>query len=211
MTNPGTKLHGKTEPSAAKKAKYERKKKAKKVTKTREETGEKTGTKAAREAQSHVPGIHNLPHSIPVSKFLPMSLEEAKGRGWEELDIILVTGDAYVDHSSFGTAIIGRVLEDAGFRVGIIAQPRWDSPEDLKKLGKPRLFFSVSAGNTDSMVSNLTPGLKPRAKDAYSPGGKPGLRPNRAVIIYSNRIKEDYPDVSIVLGGNEASLRRFAH
>lgn len=129
-----------------------------------------------------------------------MSPEEVRSRGWKELDIILVTGDAYVDHSSFGTAIIGRVLEDAGFRVGIIAQPRWDSPEDFRKLGKPRLFFSVSAGNTDSMVSNLTPGLKPREKDAYSPGGKTGLRPNRATIIYSNRIKEAFPEVPIVLG-----------
>lgn len=148
---------------------------------------------------------------IPASKFLPMSLEEVKARGWKELDIILISGDAYVDHSSFGTAIIGRVLEDAGFRVGVIAQPRWDSPEDFKKLGKPRLFFSVSAGNTDSMVSNLTPGLKPRNKDAYSPEGKTGLRPNRAVIIYSNRIKEAFPEVPIVMGGIEASLRRFAH
>lgn len=149
--------------------------------------------------------------SLPLSKFLPMSPEEVKARGWKELDIILVTGDAYVDHSSFGTAIIGRVLEAAGFRVGIIAQPRWENPEDFKKLGKPRLFFSVSAGNTDSMVSNLTPGLKPREKDAYSPGGKTGLRPNRAAIIYSNRIKEAFSDVPIVLGGIEASLRRFAH
>ncbi|KKG28839.1 hypothetical protein DU52_04370, partial [Methanosarcina mazei] len=140
-----------------------------------------------------------------------MSPEEVKARGWKELDVILVTGDAYVDHSSFGTAIIGRVLEDAGFRVGIIAQPRWENPEDFKKLGKPRLFFSVSAGNTDSMVSNLTPGLKPRNKDAYSPGGKTGLRPNRAAIIYSNRIKEAFPDMPIVLGGIEASMRRFAH
>lgn len=148
---------------------------------------------------------------IPVSKFLPMSPEEVKARGWKELDIILISGDAYVDHSSFGTAIIGRVLEDAGFRVGVIAQPSWDSSEDFKKLGKPRLFFSVSAGNTDSMVSNLTPGLKPRDKDAYSPGGKAGLRPNRAIIIYSNRIKEAFPEVPIVLGGIEASLRRFAH
>jgi len=149
--------------------------------------------------------------SLPLSKFLPMSPEEVKARGWKELDIILVTGDAYVDHSSFGTAIIGRVLEEAGFRVGVIAQPRWENPEDFKKLGKPRLFFSVSAGNTDSMVSNLTPGLKPRDKDAYSPAGKTGLRPNRAAIIYSNRIKEAFPDVPIVLGGIEASLRRFAH
>jgi uncharacterized radical SAM protein YgiQ len=149
--------------------------------------------------------------SLPASKFLPMSLEEVKARGWKELDIILITGDAYVDHSSFGTAIIGRVLEDAGFKVGIIAQPRWDNPEDFKKLGKPRLFFSISAGNTDSMVSNLTPGLKSRDKDAYSPGGKTGLRPNRAAIIYSNRAKEAFPEVPIVLGGIEASLRRLAH
>ena len=147
----------------------------------------------------------------PTSRFLPMSSEEVKARGWKELDIILVTGDAYVDHSSFGTAIIGRVLEDAGFRVGIIAQPRWDNSEDFKKLGIPRLFFSISAGNTDSMVSNLTPGLKPRNKDAYSPGGKTGLRPNRAVIIYSNRIKEAFPKIPIIMGGIEASLRRFAH
>ena len=155
--------------------------------------------------------VRSISPRIPASKFLPMSMEEVKARGWKELDIILVTGDAYVDHSSFGTAIIGRVLEDAGFRVGIIAQPRWDTPEDFKKLGKPKLFFSVSAGNTDSMVSNLTPGLKPRDKDVYSPGGRPGLRPNRAVIIYSNRIKEAFPEAPIVLGGIEASLRRFAH
>ena len=146
---------------------------------------------------------------IPTSKFLPMSSEEVKACGWKELDIILVTGDAYVDHSSFGTAIIGRVLEDAGFRVGIIAQPRWDNSEDFKKLGMPKLFFSISAGNTDSMISNLTPGLKPRNKDAYSPGGKTGLRPNRAVIIYSNRIKEAFPKTPIIIGGIEASLTTF--
>lgn len=167
-------------------------------------SGIKTGKKAKKSEKS-------VSSRTPTSEFLPMSPEEVRSRGWKELDIILVTGDAYVDHSSFGTAIIGRVLEDAGFRVGIIAQPRWDSPEDFRKLGKPRLFFSVSAGNTDSMVSNLTPGLKPREKDAYSPGGKTGLRPNRAAIIYSNRIKEAFPEVPIVLGGIEASLRRFAH
>jgi uncharacterized radical SAM protein YgiQ len=148
---------------------------------------------------------------LSKSVFLPMSSEEVKARGWKELDVILVSGDAYVDHSSYGTAIIGRVLEDAGFRVGVIAQPRWDNLEDFKKLGKPKLFFSVSAGNTDSMVSNLTPGLKRRDKDVYSPGGKTGLRPNRAVIIYSNRIKEAFPKVPIILGGIEASLRRLAH
>lgn len=173
--------------------------------------GKKTEKKAETKHQNGKRKEKSLSSRIPASKFLPMSPEEVKARGWKELDIILVSGDAYVDHSSFGTAIIGRVLEDAGFRVGIIAQPRWDSPEDFKILGKPRLFFSVSAGNTDSMVSNLTPGLRPRNKDAYSPGGKTGLRPNRAVIIYSNRIKEAFPEVPIVLGGIEASLRRFAH
>ncbi|MCG7853761.1 MAG: YgiQ family radical SAM protein, partial [Methanosarcinaceae archaeon] len=140
-----------------------------------------------------------------------MSLKEAAQRGWNELDVIIVTGDAYVDHPGFGAAIIGRVLEDVGFRVGIIAQPRWDSTEDFKKLGKPRLFFAVNAGNTDSMVGNFTPALKPRREDVYSPGGKTGLRPNRAVIVYSNRIKESYRDVPIIIGGIEASLRRLAH
>jgi uncharacterized radical SAM protein YgiQ len=145
-----------------------------------------------------------------VSQFLPMDLKEAKKRGWEELDVIIVTGDAYVDHPGFGTAIIGRVLEDAGYRVGIIAQPKWDSIEDFKRLGKPRLFFAVSGGNTDSMVSNYTPSQRLRHEDAYSPGNKPGMRPNRATIVYSNRLREAYPDVSLVIGGIEASLRRFA-
>jgi len=175
------------------------------------EAGTKPGKKLETKQRKKERKEKSVSHRIPASKFLPMSLEELKARGWKELDIILISGDAYVDHSSFGTAIIGRVLEDAGFRVGVIAQPRWDSPEDFKKLGKPRLFFSVSAGNTDSMVSNLTPGLKPRNKDVYSPGAKAGLRPNRAVIIYSNRIKEAFPEVPIVMGGIEASLRRFAH
>lgn len=145
-----------------------------------------------------------------TSQFLPMDLKEAKRRGWEELDVIIVTGDAYVDHPGFGTAIIGRVLEDAGYKVGIIAQPKWDSVDDFKKLGKPRLFFAVSGGNTDSMVSNYTPSQRLRHEDAYSPGNKPGMRPNRATIVYSNRLREAYPDVPMVIGGIEASLRRFA-
>jgi uncharacterized radical SAM protein YgiQ len=182
-----------------------------KTTESTTESGRKSGKKSGTKHGKRERKEKSVSSRIPTSKFLPMSPEEVKARGWKELDIILISGDAYVDHSSFGTAIIGRVLEDAGFRVGVIAQPRWDSPEDFKKLGKPRLFFSVSAGNTDSMVSNLTPGLKPREKDVYSPGGKAGLRPNRAVIIYSNRIKEAFSDVPIVLGGIEASLRRFAH
>ncbi|ETA67988.1 MAG: hypothetical protein PWQ51_528 [Methanolobus sp.] len=144
------------------------------------------------------------------SKFLPMSLEDAKKKGWDELDVIIVTGDAYVDHPGFGTSIIGRVLVDAGYRVGVIAQPKWDDVEDFRKLGKPRLFFAISAGNTDSMVSNYTPSKRLRHDDAYSPGNKAGLRPNRASIVYSNRLKEAYPDTPRIIGGIEASLRRFA-
>ncbi len=145
-----------------------------------------------------------------VPQFLPMDLKEARQRGWEELDVVIVTGDAYVDHPGFGTAIIGRVLEDAGYRVGIIAQPKWNSIEDFKKLGKPRLFFAISGGNTDSMVSNYTPSQRLRHEDAYSPGNRPGMRPNRATIVFSNRLREAYPDVPQVMGGIEASLRRFA-
>lgn len=178
---------------------------------TREKQEKKSEIKAGKKEKREKKSEKYVSSHIPASEFLPMSIEEVKARGWKELDIILVTGDAYVDHSSFGTAIIGRVLEDAGFRVGIIAQPRWDNSENFRKLGRPRLFFSLSAGNTDSMVSNLTPGLKPRDKDVYSPGGKAGLRPSRAVIIYSNKIKESFPGVPIVLGGIEASLRRLAH
>lgn len=139
-----------------------------------------------------------------------MSPDEVRRRGWEELDIIIVTGDAYVDHPGFGTSIIGRVLEDAGYRVGVIAQPVWENIADFTKLGKPRLCFAVSAGNTDSMVSNYTPSKRLRHDDAYSPGNKAGLRPNRACIVYTNRLKEAYPDVPVIIGGIEASLRRFA-
>lgn len=123
--------------------------------------------------------------------------------------MILITGDAYIDHPSFGVAIIGRVLEHQGYKVGIIAQPQ--KPEDYQKLGRPELFFGVSAGNVDSMLCNYTPLLKPRKKDRYSPGGKTGLRPDRATIVYSNMIKQYFKKIPIILGGIEASLRRFAH
>ena len=139
-----------------------------------------------------------------------MSLPEAKHLGIDEFDIVLVTGDAFIDHPSFGTAVIGRVLWDAGFSVGIIAQPGWKSDSDLKKLGKPRLFFGVTAGNVDSMVNNYTANLKIRRDDVYSPGGIP-KRPNRACIVYSDKLHSIFPDTPIVLGGIEASLRRFAH
>lgn len=147
--------------------------------------------------------------SQPV--FLPMSLPEARKLGIREFDIILVTGDAYVDHPSFGTALIGRVLCDAGFSVGIISQPDWKTDADFKKLRKPRLFFGISSGNVDSMVNNYTANLKIRSDDVYSPGGEGGLRPNRAAIVYSDKLHSIFPDTPIVLGGIEASLRRFAH
>jgi len=139
-----------------------------------------------------------------------MSPEEGENLGIRQFDIILVTGDAYVDHPSFGTALIGRVLQDAGFTVGIIAQPSVQTADDFKKLGKPRLFFGISSGNVDSMVNNYTPNLKRRSDDVYSPGGIPH-RPDRATIVYANRVHECFPDVPVVLGGIEASLRRFAH
>ncbi|ARC86657.1 radical SAM superfamily protein [Clostridium argentinense CDC 2741] len=143
--------------------------------------------------------------------FLPISKEDMKSRGWEELDFVLVTGDAYIDHHSFGTAIISRVLENVGYKVGIIAQPDWKSVDDFKKLGKPRLGFLVNAGNMDSMVNHYTVSKKLRDKDFYSPGGKMGLRPDRATIVYCNKIREAYKNVTIIIGGVEASLRRFAH
>src|SRR3990170_4418263 len=143
--------------------------------------------------------------------FLPMSFQEAKNLGIHDFDIILVTGDAYVDHPSFGTALIGRVLWDAGFTVGVISQPDWKSDVDFKKLGRPRLFFGVTSGNVDSLVNNYTANLKIRRDDVYSPGGKSGLRPNRAAIVYSDKLHSIFPDTPIVLGGIEASLRRFAH
>ena len=142
--------------------------------------------------------------------FLPMSVQEGEKLGIRQFDIILITGDAYVDHPSFGTALIGRVLWDNGFSVGIIAQPQVQSPEDFAVLGTPRLFFGISSGNVDSMVNNYTPNKKRRSNDVYSPGGIP-KRPDRATIVYTNRVHELFPAVPVVIGGIEASLRRFAH
>ena len=144
-------------------------------------------------------------------KFLPISKEDMAKRGWDYLDVIIVSGDAYVDHPSYAAAVIGRVLESDGFRVGIIAQPDWHTKRDFERLGRPRLFFGVTSGNLDSMVANYSANKKPRREDEYSPGGKAGLRPDRASIVYSNRIREAYSGVPIVLGGIEASLRRLAH
>ncbi|MDD3268788.1 MAG: YgiQ family radical SAM protein [Syntrophomonadaceae bacterium] len=143
--------------------------------------------------------------------FLPICKDDLKQRGWEQLDIILVSGDAYVDHPAWAAAILGRFLEKQGYRVGIIAQPDWRSLDDFKQLGKPRLYLGVSGGNLDSMVNHYTADLKKRHEDLYSPGGKAGHRPDRATIVYANRLREAYPGVPIVIGGVEASLRRLAH
>lgn len=146
-----------------------------------------------------------------TAKFLPMSREEMNQLGWDSCDVILVTGDAYVDHPSFGMAVIGRLLENQGFRVGIIAQPDWQSADPFKVLGKPNLFFGVTAGNMDSMINRYTADRKIRSDDAYTPGDVGGKRPDRACIVYSQRCREAYKDVPIILGGIEASLRRIAH
>ena len=143
-------------------------------------------------------------------EYLPMTAAEAEQLGIDQFDVILVSGDAYVDHPSFGTALIGRVLVDAGYSVGVIAQPDWRSSDDLRRLGEPRLFFSVSAGNVDSMVNAFTPNLKRRSSDVYSPGGRL-LRPDRATLVYTDRIHALFPKTPIVIGGIAASLRRFAH
>ena len=144
-------------------------------------------------------------------EFLPATPEETRKRGWDAVDVVLVTGDAYVDHPSFAMALVGRVLEAEGLRVAVLAQPRWDSPADFRKFGRPRLFFGVSAGNMDSMINKYTHNKKVRSSDDFSPGGRAGLRPDRATIIYSQRCREAYPDVPVVIGGIEATMRRFAH
>jgi uncharacterized radical SAM protein YgiQ len=148
---------------------------------------------------------------VKPATFLPTTRAEMDSLGWDRCDIIIVSGDAYVDHPSFGMAIIGRVLEALGFRVGIIAQPDWHSTRDFEALGKPRLFFGVTGGNMDSMVNRYTSDRRVRSDDAYTPGGQGGKRPDRCVIVYSQRIREAYKSVPIVIGGIEASLRRIAH
>ena len=165
--------------------------------------------------------IHNAPNIFGYKKYwahrfgpapeLPMSLAEMQLLGWDACDIILVTGDAYVDHPSFGMAVVGRVLEAQGFRVGIISQPDWHSAEDFKQLGQPKLFFGVTGGNMDSMVNRYTSDKKIRSNDAYTADGAAGKRPDRAVNVYAHRCREAYKNVPIIIGGIEASLRRIAH
>jgi uncharacterized radical SAM protein YgiQ len=145
------------------------------------------------------------------NQFLPMYPHEVSSRGWERLDVIIITGDAYVDHPSYGASLIGRLLESRGFKVGIIAQPDWNSLDDFRRLGRPRLCFAITAGNVDSMIANYTANKKKRNDDDYSPDSKAGLRPDRASIVYANRVRAAFKEIPIVLGGIEASLRRLAH
>ncbi len=153
------------------------------------------------------------PKTKPVDPagFLPMSREEMAARGWSELDILIITGDAYVDHPSFGAAMIGRVLEAEGYRVGIIAQPDWKDIESIQVMGRPRLFVGVTAGNLDSMVSNYTAARHKRKEDVYSEDGTPGKRPNHAAVVYSQMCRRAFAGLPVVLGGMEASMRRVAH
>ena len=147
-----------------------------------------------------------------MAHFLPITLEEVKRLGWEQVDVVLVTGDAYVDHPSFGTAVIGRTLEAAGYNVAIIPQPNWrDDLRDFRKFGRPRLFFGVTSGAMDSMVNHYTAARRLRHDDAYTPGGQAGFRPDRATYVYSRILKQIYPDVPVIIAGIEASMRRLAH
>jgi uncharacterized radical SAM protein YgiQ len=154
----------------------------------------------------------DFPGNVQLSEFLPCSLKEMEQLGWEQADIIIVTGDAYVDHPSFGAAIMGRMAEKLGLRVAILPQPNWrDDLRDFKKLGTPRLFFGVTAGTMDSMVNHYTALRRRRSNDAYTPGGRAGYRPDYASIVYTQILKKLYPEIPVILGGVEASMRRFTH
>ena len=148
----------------------------------------------------------------PITDWLPLTKKEVEKRGWEELDVVMISGDAYVDHPAFGTAVVSRIMEDEGFKVGIVAQPNWkDDLRDFKKLGRPKYFFAVTAGCMDSMVNHYTANKRLRSTDAYTPGGQAGFRPDYSTIVYCNILRELYPDVPILIGGIEASLRRVTH
>ncbi|AEI47710.1 YgiQ family radical SAM protein [Runella slithyformis] len=148
----------------------------------------------------------------PITDWLPLTKKEVEKRGWDEVDVVLVSGDAYVDHPAFGTAVIGRIMESEGFRVAVVAQPNWkDDLRDFKKFGRPKYFFGVTAGCMDSMVNHYTANKRLRSNDSYTPGGEAGFRPDYATTVYSNILKELYPDVPVLIGGIEASLRRVTH
>ncbi len=193
--------------------------------KTQAKSGEKHASpvKSSQKPKTHSKSSQKLPSQAtsktkaveatlpPRSAFLPVSKEDMAERGWDQCDFVYVNGDAYVDHSSFGAAIITRILEANHYKVGFIAQPDWHDPASIAALGRPRLGFLVSSGNMDSMVNHYTVAKKHRSTDAYSPGGKMGLRPDHAAVVYGNLIRRTYKDVPIILGGIEASLRRLAH
>ena len=148
----------------------------------------------------------------PITDWLPLTKKEVEKRGWDEVDVVLISGDAYVDHPAFGTAVIGRIMESEGFRVAIVAQPNWkDDLRDFKKFGKPKYFFGVTAGCMDSMVNHYTANKRLRSNDSYTPGGEAGFRPDYATTVYTNILKDVYPDVPVLIGGIEASLRRVTH
>src|SRR4051812_46900018 len=159
------------------------------------------------------PGRLSLPlwNDTYAAPLAPMSRREMEARGWDAVDVVFVTGDAYVDHPSFAMAILHRALEQAGFRVAMLSQPDWHSCEPWRQFGRPRLFFAISAGNMDSMINHYTANKKVRNDDAYSPGGRIGLRPDRATLAYCHRAREAFPGVPVIAGGVEASLRRLAH
>ena len=150
-------------------------------------------------------------HERYAAPYAPTTAREMADRGWDAVDVVFVTGDAYVDHPSFAMAILHRVLERAGFRVAVLSQPDWKSCDAWRRFGRPRLFFAVSAGNMDSLINHYTANKKVRNDDAYSPGGRIGLRPDRATLVYCQRAREAYPGVPVIAGGVEASLRRLAH
>ena len=153
-----------------------------------------------------------MPAKQPITDWLPTTQHEVQMQGWDQLDVILISGDAYVDHPAFGSAVIGRIIQSLGYRVAIIAQPNWqDDLRDFKKLGAPRLFFGVTAGCMDSMVNHYTALRRRRSNDAYTPGGKAGFRPDYATTVYTRILKKIFPDVPVVIGGIEASLRRVTH
>lgn len=148
----------------------------------------------------------------PITDWMPLTKKELQKRGLDSVDVVLISGDAYVDHPAFGTAVIGRIIEDEGFSVAIIAQPNWqDDLRDFKKFGRPNYFFGVTAGCMDSMVNHYTANKRLRSTDAYTPGGESGFRPDYATSVYSRIIKDLYPDVPVLIGGIEASLRRVTH
>ena len=156
--------------------------------------------------------IHKSTPEYNLKDWLPTTKKEMEIRGWDYLDVIIFSGDAYVDHPSFGSAVIGRVLEAQGLRVAIVPQPNWrDDLRDFKKLGKPRLFFGISPGAMDSMVNHYTANKRLRSDDAYTPDAKAGMRPDMPSVVYANILKEIYPDVPVVLGGIDASFRRLSH